>query len=825
MDDDVIQDGETGPGSRVKVAVRIRPLNKADGGVSDMCLQVTGDTISSDNKQGKARQFQFDNVFYNASQDEVYSKVGSQMLVEAFQGYNTTMFAYGQTGSGKTYTIQGDDSEDSWGIIPRLCTDLFGLAEDSQSEDSSLVVKIQMSFLEVYNERIHDLLQQDITASVRDFQEGRAQLDELRLTEDNKRSTLVKGLSWHTVVSYARVQKLLAQGSLYRQRDSTKMNELSSRSHSVLTLIVNQQHEMGSGKKDKVSRITIVDLAGSERSSKTGVEESAKKVKEMEHINLSLLTLGRCLNVCSQGGNRHIPVRDSVLTRILADVFGGNSKTIMIANVSPSIFNFAETINTLEYATSAKKIIVRARVNNIARAMEVKELREQVKALGAMFQAEMEKGRLAQQRLAQEKESLISQLNEKDEIVTMLRNKLEEKDAEVAALRQEIARPRAAVAIPALNMAVINQTRSQSIASESFSPDTPVTLQAEDTQSEAAFGDSTDRQEHIATLRQSLAGSVQAPFSARTGRMTPRMNTSRGTAGPSKELKITLQGHSAPVYCCAFSRNGEKIVSGSRDRTTRVWDARKGVEVLCMHDHNGMVLSVDINHIGTLIVTSSDDRTVKVWDSTTGERLRTMRGHTDKVYGCKFSSTGEEIVTTSCDRTIKVWHTDSGRKLVTLRGHTSAVFAATFSHKGDIIVSVSDDRSVRLWNWKEGTCTKVLDGHAATIWGVSISPDDSTIATASMDGTVKLWSIRLGASFRTLRGHTAPVHDVLFIENGTKLVSTGRDRTVRVWEVETGANTRTLSSHTHTIYHIAVANNLIVSCSSDESLKIWDITL
>eukprot|EP00759_Apiculatamorpha_spiralis_P021839 PhF_6_TR26351/c1_g1_i2/m.37945/K17914/KIF13; kinesin family member 13 len=813
----------SGQNTTVKVAIRIRPMNRADQGVADTCIEAAGDQIIIDNKQGKSRTFQFDSVFSNASQEDVYSTVGATMVVDAFQGYNTTLFAYGQTGSGKTYTIQGnEDDESSFGLVPRLCADLFTLAEEAQSEDPTLVIKIQMSYLEVYNERIHDLLQADMKFSVRDFQEGRAQLDELRLVEDKKGATVVKGLSWHTVVSYQRIQKLISQGGQFRQRDNTRMNEVSSRSHSVVTLIMSQQHEMGSGKKDKVSRITIVDLAGSERLTKTGVEESQKKVKEMEHINLSLLTLGRCLNVCSQGGSKHIPVRDSVLTRILADVFGGNSKTTMIANVSPSLFNFGESLSTLEYAASAKKIVVRARINNIAKQLEVKELKEQVKALGAMFNTEMEKSRQAQQRLASEKEALLIQMSEKDETIMMLRQKLEDKDNEIQALRSELARPRPNV--PALNMTAINNNRSNSLAPSDSGGFASSPSLAPDNDNVSELGD-TDRSEHMQQLRQNLSGSVATPFSARTGRMTPRMATSRSTQGSTKELKASLQGHSAPVYCCAISKNGDKIISGSRDRTTRVWDVKKSIEVQCMHDHNGMVLSVDINPTGTLIVTSSDDRTVKVWDCLTGERLKTMRGHTDKVYGCRFSPSSEEIVTTSCDRTIKLWQTDSGKKIVTLRGHTSAVFAGVFSHKGDLIASVSDDRSLRLWDWKNGVCTKVLEGHAATIWGVSISPDDSIIATASMDGTVKLWNLKLGASFRTLRGHTAPVHDVVFFDNGTKVVSTGRDRTIKVWEVETGTNTKTMQSHTHTVYHIAVAGNLLVSCSSDEQLKVWDLNL
>eukprot|EP00760_Papus_ankaliazontas_P003269 PhM_4_TR11525/c0_g1_i1/m.92856/K17914/KIF13; kinesin family member 13 len=845
--------GSSGGDARVKVVVRVRPMNRADQGVADSCVSVDGDVIKLDNRQGKSRQYQFDSVFHNASQVQVYNKVGQEMLVDAYQGYNTTLFAYGQTGSGKTHTILGGEDEETGGIIPRLCNDLFRIAEDAQSDDSSLVIKIQMSYLEVYNERIHDLLQPDITTPVKEFIEGRAELDELKLVEDAKRNTIVKDLSWHTVMTFGRVHKLIQQGALYRKRDATRMNECSSRSHAVLTFLVTQQHESGSGKRDKISRITIVDLAGSERQSKTGVED-AKKAREMEHINLSLLTLGRCLNVCATGGTgRHIPVRDSVLTRLLSDVFGGNSKTMMIANVSPSLYNVAETFSTLDYANSAKKIVVRARINQVARALEIKELKEQIKAAHTMHTIEMDKVRTQLQHLAQENEALTLLVSERDEEIVQLRRRLEDRDAQISALTQDLSRARtspvsmAAPAtaatpsrasansttagtaaggarggvVPSLDMAVVHGARKGAGVPSTLTPGMSLSGGA-DADDMTDYTDVEERSERMSGVGR-MSADASTPYTTRnTGRMTPRVATARTAS--TKELRNTLSGHSAPVYCCAISPNGERVVSGSRDRTTRVWDVKRGVEVLCMHDHNGMVLSVDINQAGNLIVTSSDDRTVKVWDAVTGDRIRTMRGHSDKVYGARFSNSGEEVVTASCDRTLKVWQTDSGRKLVTLRGHTSAVFAAVFSAKGDQIVSVSDDRTVRLWSWKEQQCVKVLEGHAATIWGVAYAPDDQHVATASMDGTVKIWSLRLGVSLRTLRGHTAPVHDVLYIDNGTKLVSTGRDRTIRLWDAETGNNVRTMQSHTHTVYHIAACDGLVVSCSSDETLKMWDIS-
>eukprot|EP00906_Rhabdomonas_costata_P029520 RCo041650 len=429
-DDDVPAD------KRVRVAVRIRPFNKADHGDTAVCINVENNKITVANEE-RSSNFTYDHVF-QGTQAEVYASVGEQMLQDAFSGYNTTIFAYGQTGSGKTYSMLGvQDDPDHMGLLPRICQELFELSQELMSEDPSLIIKIQVSFVEIYNEKIRDLL--EFEGSGRPTPTDASELRDLKLKEDKKhRCFFVDELSMHTVMNLTRIQKLLQDGSALRTHALTGMNDISSRSHSVFTIYLSQVHEPPSVMdRDRASKITIVDLAGSERQSKTE-NSDAKRMKEAERINMSLLILGRCLSACSdpkQGS--HIPIRDSVLTKMLSDIFGGNSKTLMFATVSPSMFNYGESLSTLQYAYNAKKIKHKAVVNNLSKAIEIAELKEQVKALGRTLVEELEKA--AQQKemldkeivaITEERELVASALKTCQQENNLLKQQLEELLAE-----------------------------------------------------------------------------------------------------------------------------------------------------------------------------------------------------------------------------------------------------------------------------------------------------------------------------------------------------------------------------------------------------------
>lgn len=400
----------SGTSNRVQVAVRIRPLSRYDGADAEHVCHVQNENTINIAKGGDhGKTFVYDHVF-TEGQEQVYNCIGRPMLVDAFEGYNVCLFAYGQTGSGKTYSVQGESGDGS-GIVPRLCTELFAVAQEKLDEDPTLTIKISMSFIEIYNEKVRDLLEKR-----RKGQE----LVSLEIREHPDKKVFVEGLSVHTVINYDRIEKLLEAGNGQRQTSETKMNEKSSRSHSILQFHLHQTHDPPQpDKRDIECMFTIVDLAGSERQSKT--EATGQQFDESKNINRSLLMLGRALNSFSDGNKLHVPLRESKLTRLLSECFGGNARTWMLACISPSSFNYSETMSTLEYAQNAKAIINKAKINSIQQRLELKELREQHAQLTDLYEAEREHAQHVQSQL-QSKLAEIDQLRAQN---TALRKQLD----------------------------------------------------------------------------------------------------------------------------------------------------------------------------------------------------------------------------------------------------------------------------------------------------------------------------------------------------------------------------------------------------------------
>ncbi|PRT54954.1 Kinesin-like protein KIF13A [Wickerhamiella sorbophila] len=342
--------------ANVKVAVRVRPLIAEDAEVSCLLSMAGQDTFLSPDptstRQQEKRSFTFDKSFWSASKDsnfasqeDVYELFGKEFLDHSLEGYNTCIFAYGQTGSGKSYTMMGTESEP--GIIPQLCSDLFERIEQLQGISS---VSVRASFCEIYNEQVRDLLSNAKTST------------NLKIRENSSREPYVEGLSEFTVKNVAQVLKYLKQGNAIRATASTNMNSHSSRSHAVFSLEIRQLTYEDGGTEEKRSLLRLVDLAGSERTNATGA--TGQRLREGSNINKSLVTLGRVISALASDRRstlQVIPYRESVLTRLLQDSLGGNSKTAMIACISPT--NYEQTLSTLRYAVQAKHITTEARVN------------------------------------------------------------------------------------------------------------------------------------------------------------------------------------------------------------------------------------------------------------------------------------------------------------------------------------------------------------------------------------------------------------------------------------------------------------------------------
>ncbi|AIO00187.2 kinesin, putative [Leishmania panamensis] len=358
--------------SRVQVSLRIRPLGKGDRhGTKVVVRGVEGGGVVVDDRRKTKRTYQFDYVF-SGGQAEVFEAIGRPMLEEAYKGFNVCLFAYGQTGSGKTYSLLGDvGSEEHAGVAPRFVRCLFDEAQRMVDEDADLTIKVSLSMIEVYMEKVRDLL----------VPRQRGQEPEsLEIHEDPSRRVYVRGASVHQVLSAERMMELLRKGNASRQTAETRMNETSSRSHAIIQITVSQEFASVE-KKDLECVVSLVDLAGSERQTKT--ESSGQQFDEARKINHSLLMLGRALNSFSErkGSDVFISLRESKLTRLLSESFGGNSKTWMLATVSPTAFNLTESISTMDYATNAMAITNKAKVNKSSRDFEYSDLLKMKKYL------------------------------------------------------------------------------------------------------------------------------------------------------------------------------------------------------------------------------------------------------------------------------------------------------------------------------------------------------------------------------------------------------------------------------------------------------------
>jgi hypothetical protein len=364
-----------GAASRMMVAVRVRPPNRSDPDEAKVVVApdpLAPETLCVDDGR-RGRSFAFDHVF-TGGQEEVFDTMGRPMIEEALKGFNVCLFAYGQTGSGKTHSIQGGAGPDAEGLVPRFVRDMFRAAQARVDADADLTVKVAMSYVEVYMERVRDLLVPRVRGQ---------EPENLELHEVNHR-VVAKGATVHSVLGPDRVVELMATGNANRQTAETRMNEVSSRSHSIVQFTISQLHE-AVDRRDTECTVTLVDLAGSERQGKT--ESSGVQLEEAKKINQSLLVLGRALNSFSDGRGDMVSLRDSKLTRLLSDCFGGNAKTWMLATVSPTAFNVTESLSTLEYATHAKNITNSVTVNAISRRLEYNELIDRERKLRAALDA------------------------------------------------------------------------------------------------------------------------------------------------------------------------------------------------------------------------------------------------------------------------------------------------------------------------------------------------------------------------------------------------------------------------------------------------------
>lgn len=394
LDEDLFSSAEGGKGKNFKVVVRVRPFNSKERKAEhDSCVQVNqGKSITvtkPDTDGAKTHNYAYDRVYdHNCNQETVYVSAIRSVVLSTLNGYNGSIIAYGQTGTGKTHTMEGD-AGDMRGIIPRAAEEIFNFVEQASKDDSKFLVRV--SFLQIYCEKIADLLDKNGLKKVNDK-------GHLAVREDPSGGVYVNNLSEHIVKSADEIMQLLKDGSALRTVASTDMNMTSSRSHAVFSMIVEHSENRGDGESCvTIGKLHLVDLAGSERVKSTGITLSdGKRMDEAKNINSSLTAFGKVILALTSKGNTHVPYRDSKLTRLLQGSLGGNSKTTMITAAGPSAKSYIETLNSLKFASRAKLVKNYAVVNE--------DMTDQ--ALLSAYQKEITRLKL---ELAKSKESYVPQ--------------------------------------------------------------------------------------------------------------------------------------------------------------------------------------------------------------------------------------------------------------------------------------------------------------------------------------------------------------------------------------------------------------------------------
>ncbi|XP_073507336.1 kinesin-like protein KIF3A isoform X1 [Phyllobates terribilis] len=356
----------------VKVVVRCRPLNEREKAMGNR-MAVNVDEIRGtiavhkvDSMNEPPKTFTFDTVFGpDSKQLDVYNLTARPIIDSVLEGYNGTIFAYGQTGTGKTFTMEGVRAvPELRGIIPNSFAHVFGHIAKAEGDTRFLV---RVSYLEIYNEEVRDLL-------------GKDQTQRLEVKERPDVGVYIKDLSGYVVNNADDMDRIMTLGHKNRSVGATNMNEHSSRSHAIFTITIECSEKGADGNIHvRMGKLHLVDLAGSERQAKTGA--TGQRLKEATKINLSLSTLGNVISALVDGKSTHVPYRNSKLTRLLQDSLGGNSKTMMCANIGPADYNYDETISTLRYANRAKNIKNKARINEDPKDALLRQFQKEIEEL------------------------------------------------------------------------------------------------------------------------------------------------------------------------------------------------------------------------------------------------------------------------------------------------------------------------------------------------------------------------------------------------------------------------------------------------------------
>ncbi|GBG29741.1 Kinesin-like protein FLA10 [Hondaea fermentalgiana] len=381
----------------VKVVVRCRPPNKKEiaekrKSIVKMNTETGYVTLENPRQEGSTKGFTFDAVYdKDSTQRMVYDETAFPLVESVLEGFNGTIFAYGQTGCGKTWTMSGMEDPDPGsllieergklrGIIPNSFEHIFNTiklrhASEEEGTEKTCEFLVRATYLEIYNEEIRDLMSPDPKKK-------------LELKESPEKGVYVRDLMYEVVDNRDQIDAVLARGNNNRTVGATLMNSISSRSHSIFSIVIEVNETDAAGNNHiRAGKLNLVDLAGSERQSKTGA--SGDRLREGCKINLSLSALGNVISALVDGKGRHIPYRDSKLTRLLQDSLGGNTKTVMISAISPADYNYEETLSTLRYANRAKNIKNKPVINEDPKDTLLRQYKDEILKLKRMLEMQM----------------------------------------------------------------------------------------------------------------------------------------------------------------------------------------------------------------------------------------------------------------------------------------------------------------------------------------------------------------------------------------------------------------------------------------------------
>ncbi|MFN6477929.1 NB-ARC domain-containing protein [Nostoc sp. DedQUE07] len=295
-------------------------------------------------------------------------------------------------------------------------------------------------------------------------------------------------------------------------------------------------------------------------------------------------------------------------------------------------------------------------------------------------------------------------------------------------------------------------------------------------------------------------------------------------APPGGSLVRILEGHSYWVNTVALTPDGKYVISGSRDKTLKVWDWQTGEQLRTLVGHSDSVYSLALTPDGKYVISGSVDNTLKVWDWQTGEQLRTLVGHSDRVYSLALTPDGLYVISGSLDKTLKVWDWQIGEQLRTLVGHSLWVHAVALTPDGLYVISGSGDNTLKVWDWQTGEQLHTLVGHSDKVEALALTPDGLYVISGSRDNTLKVWDWQTGGQLHTLVGHSLYVNAVALTPDGKYVISGSGDKTLKVWDCQTGEQLRTLVGHSDSVIALTVtpSGKYVISTSRDKTLKVWD---